>query len=109
MPIYFDWNDDEEPLANPSPKEAKPITTALLEPPPKQPMGESVNFRDPYDGSIRAGTIVRSIIASARENQFLGHLPAGTIHLVEYQHATGEDDYTIVPDTLIIRPKKPRS
>lgn len=108
MHRYIDWDDDKEPLVNSSPKEAEPVTTALLEPPPKQPMGEQITFRDIYDGVERTGTIIRSITSGKHENELLGSLPIVTLRLVAYKSATRENDYTVIWDALIIRPKKPR-
>lgn len=106
------WDDDEPELPRGTPAPA-PQLAGAAQPPPQPALtarpDARILFRDVLAGDVRQGTLLRVIQSREHENAHLGHLPAVSLYLVEYESATRPRDYAVVYDALIVQPKKPRS
>lgn len=107
MHELFNWDDDDRPYARQNQGEPVP---ELYEPPApaSKPEAETVTFRDACDGVTRTGRIVRTITSNEHMNPHVGKLPATTLYLVAYESATRRDDLTVISQSAIVRPPKPR-
>jgi hypothetical protein len=103
----MNWDDDDYP--RPSQQSEEPLGPKLPNnermPAPER---QTVTFRDIFDGCVRTGYVLRTIVSNEHTNAHLGKLPIVTLYLVAFESARRKDDLAVIDPSLIVRPPKPR-